>query len=135
VIYICLKEGFEKMEWLKIIHMTCAFLAISGFVLRTYWMMTDSSFMQHVLTKRLPHVNDSLLLIAAIILAYDYGLNPFEHSWLLAKIIALLFYIGFGLVAFRFGKNKTQKVVASFLAMLCFAYIVQTAITKNPWVF
>lgn len=123
------------MEWLKIIHVTCAFLAIGGFVLRSYWMLLDSPLMQAPLTKRLPHINDSVLLITAIIVAYGYALNPFEHPWLLAKIIALLFYIGFGLVAFRFGKNKTQKVVASFLAFVSFAYIVQTAISKNPWVF
>lgn len=105
------------MEWVKIVHVTCAVLTISGFMLRSVWMMTESALLQHPLSKRLPHVNDSVLLIAAIILVYDDGLNPFEHAWLLAKILVLLLYIGFGL-----------------LAVLCFVYIVQTVITKNLWV-
>lgn len=78
---------------------------------------------------------DSLLLFSAIMLLVSWQLNPLEHSWLIAKIIALLLYILFGLFAFRFGENKQQRAFAWLSALFCAAYIVQTALTKNPWVF
>lgn len=123
------------MEIWKIIHVSCACLSVSGFVLRGFWMLSDSAWFTHKLSKILPHIIDSLLLFSAIMLLLSWHLNPIEHSWIIAKIIALLLYIFFGLVAFRFGKNKQQRALAWLGALLCAAYIVQTALTKNPWVF
>jgi len=98
-------------------------------------MALESPLFQHKMTKILPHTVDSLLLVSAIGMLVSWGWNPLDHAWVLAKITALLVYIGLGMVAFRFGKSKKVKVSAWFLALLTVAYIVQTALTKNPFVF
>ena len=120
---------------LKAIHMTCAFISISGFCVRGVWLLNGSSSLQHTWVKRLPHFVDSLLLFTAILMLFELKLNPFLEPWLTAKIIFLFLYILFGLCAFRFSKTQTQKVVSLLAALLSVAYIVQTAFTKNPWVF
>lgn len=122
------------MEIWKLLHVSCACLSITGFTLRGVWMLMGSNLFQHKLTKIIPHVVDSLLLFSAIAMLVSWKLNPLEHYWVLAKILALLVYIGLGMVAFRFGKNKKQKTLAWLAALLMAAYIVQTAFTKNPFI-
>lgn len=122
------------MEIWKLIHISCAFLSISGFGLRGYWMLSESELFNKKPTKILPHIIDTLLLVSAVGLLISLQLNPLDHVWVMAKIIALILYIALGLVAFRLGKNKTQRTVAWIAALLIAAYIVQTAVTKNPWV-
>ena len=121
------------MEYIKLVHMGCAFLSISGFILRGIWMIQKNALLSHRLTKTLPHVIDTVLLGAAITMAYIYGFNPFYHSWLLAKIIALLVYIGLGFIVFRLGKTQQQRIVAWILAIVVFSYIAATALLKNSF--
>jgi uncharacterized membrane protein SirB2 len=118
--------------FLKLIHVTCAFLSIAGFSLRGYWMVSDSPLLQHRVVRRLPHVIDTLLLLSAIMLLVVWRLSPLETPWLTAKLIALLVYIGLGLVALRFGRSKGIRVGAWLLALVTAGYIVSVAYSKNP---
>jgi uncharacterized membrane protein SirB2 len=82
-----------------------------------------------------PHLVDSLLLASALGLAFWSRQSPANSPWLAAKIVALIAYILLGSVALKYGKTKFQRVSALCAAVLCFAYIVLTAITKNPTFF
>ena len=117
---------------LKGVHIACAFLSISGFTLRGYWMMSNSPRRRQRLTRVLPHLLDTLLLGSAIGMLLIWQANPFALSWLSAKIVALLCYIGLGMVAFRFGKTQRVRVTAFGLALLTAAYIVAVAYMKSP---
>jgi uncharacterized membrane protein SirB2 len=117
---------------LKSIHIGCVVLSISGFILRGIWMMNASALLQHSLTRRLPHIIDTLLLASALIMAYLSSQYPIQQPWLTAKLFALLVYIGLGMVALRFGKTVKIRVLAWLLAVLVFFYIVLVAITRNP---
>jgi len=96
-------------------------------------MVVENPLLQRRLAKVLPHVIDSLLLGSAIALLVVLQLSPLESPWLMAKIVALLLYIGLGLVALRFGRAKKTRVVAWVLALLTGAYIVSVAYSKSPW--
>jgi uncharacterized membrane protein SirB2 len=122
-------------EALKLTHMTCAFLSVAGFTLRGYWMLTGSGQLRRRLVKRLPHVIDTLLLGTAIGMLLIWRVSPLQVDWLYAKVIALLVYIGLGMVALRFGRSRKIRVRAWFLALLTVAYIVSVAYSKNPWGF
>lgn len=117
---------------LKLIHVTCAFVSIAGFALRGYWMAVDNRLLQHRVAKVLPHVIDTLLLGSALTLLIVLQLSPLTQPWLSAKIIALLLYIGLGMVALRFGQSKQIKVCASLLALLTAGYMVSVAYSKSP---
>lgn len=120
------------MHTIKLIHVLTAFISISGFILRGIWMLKGSSQLQRKWVKVVPHINDTVLLTSAILLAVQMQQAPFVHGWLTAKVLGLLLYIGLGMVALRFGKTQRTKALAFFSAIAVFAYIVLVAITKNP---
>ena len=62
-------------------------------------MLDRSPLLAHPLTRTLPHINDTLLLLAAIAMAWIAHLNPLEHNWLMAKLIGLILYILLGSIA------------------------------------
>ena len=120
------------MELVKIIHVTCALLSFIGFSIRGILMMRESVIMQMRWIRIVPHIVDTTLLVSAVWLALQYGLSPGNSPWLLAKIIALLVYIGLGFVALRLGKTKQIRIMAWLAGLLVFAYIVAVAVTKSP---
>lgn len=79
-----------------------------------------------------PHIVDTFLLGAGIYLAVTAGFNPAHQPWLAAKLTALLFYIGLGLVAFKSSRLAVRRG-AFILALLCAAYMVAVAVHKSPW--
>jgi uncharacterized membrane protein SirB2 len=117
---------------LKNSHMVFATVAISGFLLRGYWVMTDSKLRQVRAARIVPHVVDALFLTTGIWLAVILNLNVLQHTWLLAKFAGLFGYIGFGMVAFRFGRTREIRLIAFVAAVASFAYIVGAALAKSP---
>ncbi|PSJ17436.1 SirB2 family protein [Nitrosomonas supralitoralis] len=117
---------------LKMIHVGSVILSFSLFFLRGIWLIQDSENLNQRWVKILPHINDTVLLISAILLATAIQQNPLEHTWLAAKVSGLLVYIGLGMVAMRFGKTRKTRITAWIAALCVFAYIVLVALTKSP---
>ncbi len=120
------------MLLLKSVHVTCVILSYLLFLLRGVWLMRGSPIMQQRWVKIAPHGVDTVLLISAIVLAWQLGYTPVNSPWLAAKIVALLFYIGLGILAFRFAKTPQLRLVAWLAAQAAFFYIVAAAITHDP---
>ncbi len=118
-------------EGLKLTHVTCAFLSIAGFALRGYWMATDNPLLQRRPAKVLPHLLDTVLLGSAIAMLVVMRLSPLAAPWLTAKILALLLYIGLGMVALRFGATRRTRLGAWVLALITAAYMVSVAYSKD----
>lgn len=123
------------MESIKWLHVACALLSGSGFFTRGILMIREPAWLQVRMVKIIPHVVDTLLLVSAIVLASQWGWAALQEPWLLAKIVALLVYIGLGMVALRLGRSKCVRVVAWLAAMFVFVYIVSVAVNKNPLAF
>jgi uncharacterized membrane protein SirB2 len=117
---------------LKTIHVSCAVISYTLFLLRGLWLMNDSNIMRQRWVVIAPHVVDTVLLSSAIALALTIHQYPFVDAWLSAKVIALLFYIGLGSIALKYGRNKTVRVLAWLAAQAVFGYIVLVAINHNP---
>jgi uncharacterized membrane protein SirB2 len=116
---------------LRTLHIATVYLTLILFLLRGFWMLTDSGMLNARWTRIAPHINDTLLLFAAIAMLVVGGLNPLEQPWLLAKILGLLAYIGLGTLALKRGKTKSARVKALVAALATFAYIMAVAITKQ----
>lgn len=116
---------------LKVVHIVSAILSIGGFFIRGLWMMRDSPNLERRWVKVLPHVNDTILLLSAIALVIATQLYPGPITWINAKIIALLLYIGLGLIALSYGKTKFIRIVAWCSALATFGYIFLVAVNKN----
>lgn len=117
---------------LKMIHVGSIVVSYLLFFLRGVWLMQDSAKLQQRWVKILPHVVDTILLASAVALAMIIQQSPFSDSWLTAKVIGLLLYIGLGMVAMRFGKTRRVRIIAWMTAQCVFIYIVLVAITKSP---
>lgn len=120
----------------KLIHISTAFISISFFLLRGFWVFNNSAMMSKKWVRILPHVNDTVLLITATLLALSVQQYPFVDGWLTAKFTALIIYIIFGMFALKRAKEMKNKVVFFVLALLMFSYIVGVALTRSAgWFF
>jgi uncharacterized membrane protein SirB2 len=116
---------------LKHLHMLTVAITLALFLLRGAWMLADSPRLQARWTRIVPHINDTVLLAAAIGMLVVGGLNPLQQPWIMAKIVGLLAYIGLGTVALKRGKTKAIRVTALIAALAVVAWIVAVAFTKQ----
>jgi uncharacterized membrane protein SirB2 len=117
---------------LRHLHIACVVISIAGFFLRGVWMLRESPQLERRWVRVVPHVNDTLLLLAAIGLSVVQQQYPFVHGWVTAKVLGLLAYIGFGLFALRRGRSKRVRAGFWLASLASFAYIVSVALTKDP---
>ena len=112
----------------KQLHLAAVALSWTLFFLRGVWMIADSPRLKARWVRVVPHVNDTILLVAGAYLATFVGLQP----WILAKLAALVAYILIGMVAITRGPTKPVRIVAWIAAQCVFLYIVAVALRKNP---
>ncbi len=117
---------------LKTSHITFVVCSYALFFVRGIWSLNGSAIMRKRWVRVAPHVVDTLLLISAILLAFTIRRYPFLDSWLTAKVLGLLLYIGLGVVALRNGISKSIRFFAWLAAQAVFVYIVLVAVTHNP---
>lgn len=114
---------------LKHVHMTAVALSGLFFLLRGLWMMYESSLLQAKLTRVLPHVIDTVLLLSAAGLVLELGSIP---VWVEVKVVALFVYIFLGVLSFRIATSWSVKVLAFIGALFTFGFIISVAVSKNP---
>ena len=118
---------------LKQLHSAAALASLGFFVLRGLLMLGDSAALRGRVLRIVPHVVDTLLLLAGIGLAYLLRQVPGASPWLTAKLVALVLYIVLGSVALKRGQTKQIRALAFVAALAVFAYIVGVAMNKNVW--
>lgn len=117
---------------LKLIHQTAVALSFCGFVARGAGSLAGAAWVRGRAARSLPHLVDSVLLLSALTLAFMLRLDPVNAPWLLAKLTALMVYIGLGIVALRPSFPLRTRAIAWVAALLTFGYMVSAAITKSP---
>ena len=110
----------------KHLHMTLALVSLLLFIYRWSLALAGSDRLQQKWLKILPHINDTFLLAVAL------QLSPGQQPWLMAKLVALVLYIGLGVMALK-RPARGQKLVAGVAALAVFGYMVGAAITKSAW--
>lgn len=121
---------------LKHLHLICVALSLVGFIIRGAWALTDSPLLKHRLTRVLPHVIDTVLLLSAVALAVIMAQYPLQAGWVTAKVVGLLAYIGLGTLALKRGRTRRVRAIAFVGALLVYGWIVSAALSKHPagWV-
>lgn len=120
---------YEAFKW---VHVGCVIASGTGFVARGALMLIDSPLLAARFVRIAPHVVDTALLASAIAMASLAQLSPLTQPWLAAKFVALLAYIALGALALRPGHSRSVRAVAFVAAALVFAYIVGTALNRDP---
>ena len=118
---------------IKTLHLAFVLLSIFSFVGRVILSETHPAILKQKAFKIAPHVIDTLLLVSGITLVFQGGWLSSDYAWIIAKIVALLGYIGLGVVVMR--TRGSARWLAFVGAMACFVYIGIVAVTKNAFFF
>lgn len=116
----------------KYIHLISVSLSLVGFFLRGLLMVRASPLLNARWIKVLPHVNDTVLLAAALSLAFMSEQYPFVAGWVTAKVLGVIAYIILGALALRDASTLKMRIVCWLAAMAVFGWIVSVALTRNP---
>ena len=116
----------------KYVHVTSVVLSLTGFFLRGLLILRSSPIMDARWVRVLPHVNDTILLVAASSLAVMSDQYPFVVGWVTAKVLGLIAYIILGSLALRAGSTRRMRIVCWLAAMVVFGWIVSVALTRQP---
>ncbi len=115
---------------LKHIHMTAAYLTVTLFVLRLILDAVGKAGWRQTPMRWIPHLNDTILLAAAISLLFVTGWNPLVHYWLAAKIVLLFGYIFAGVFALKQSLGLQARLIATVIALVQVMLIFHLAMTK-----
>ncbi len=116
----------------RTLHITCAGLSIVLFGARGLMQIGGLAWRRGRWLRFAPHLNDTVLLGAAIALAWLSGQYPLALPWLTAKVLGLLVYIVVGRIALRTDVSSTTRLLAFAGALASVGYIVGVAVTRSP---
>ena len=116
---------------LKTFHILCAYITGLGFLVRGLLALAQSPFGKHRVTKTLPHIIDACLLFSGLALLYSWSVSILTLPWLLAKVVILFAYIGFGLLMLRWGSTVRRRQLGLMGGILTYVYIVGAAHSKS----
>jgi uncharacterized membrane protein SirB2 len=121
------------VKLIKILHISLVLISFASFISRVALLQFNPKVLQIKWLKILPHVIDTLLLLSGIYLVIQGSWLAGEYGWLVAKIVALIAYIGLGITVMH-QQGKTRWLAFTG-AIACYAYILSVAISKNiiPW--
>lgn len=117
---------------IKHVHVACVALSIMGFCLRVALLLRRPALMKQRWLHVVPHINDALLLAAALTLAVLSGQYPFLDAWLTAKVFGLIAYIILGALALQAGRQPVLRLGAGLAAIVVFGWIVSVALSRHP---
>lgn len=114
-------------------HMAFAVLSILLFYVRSFSRIGSGAIAKNKVVFIGSHATDTLLLISAIAVMAMAKINPLEQMWLLEKIILVVAYIAFGIIASK-QKNMTAKLVFLLVTTGVIALIGKLAVTKTAFI-
>jgi uncharacterized membrane protein SirB2 len=124
-------ELSEHYLLIKQLHIMTVVLSITLFTLRFLVLIRSPAWQPRRWLKVLPHVNDSLLLIFAILLCIIIQQAPLISPWLTEKVAAVILYILAGMFALKWSKTRLSKIIWFMIAIFMFAYAANIAINKG----
>jgi uncharacterized membrane protein SirB2 len=117
---------------LRNVHIACAILTVTLFVLRGGLMLADSRWQQNEVLRYLPHAVDTVLLTTALMLTTVIHQFPFAVDWLTVKVVLLVAYIVLGSIALKRGRTKAIRILAFVAALATVGYLVTVARAHHP---
>jgi uncharacterized membrane protein SirB2 len=117
---------------IRSVHIACAALTISLFVVRGILMLAESPLLAHRALRWTPIAVDTVLLTTALMLMDIIHQYPFRTPWLTAKIGLLVAYMVLGSIALRYGRTKRIRIAALLAALVTVAFLVTVARTHQP---
>lgn len=131
----CVREIGPVYSVIKFVHVSCVLISALSFFLRGVLMLRNSPLLDARWLKIAPHINDTLLLAAAITLVLLSHQYPLVDAWLTAKVLGLCAYIALGTFALsaRYRQfPRKYRLVAWISALAVLVWIVSVAYSHHP---
>lgn len=113
------------------LHITFIFISLLSFIVRVALATMQSTLLTTKFFKISPHIIDTILLLTGISLVIQGSWLGGEYSWIIAKIMLLLVYIGLGVMVMR--STGIQRWLAFVAALSCYGYIIAIAVSKQSF--
>jgi uncharacterized membrane protein SirB2 len=117
---------------LRNLHIGCAVLTITLFVLRGALMLANSPWQRNVVLRHLPHVVDTVLLTTALMLTTIIHQYPFAVDWLTVKVLLLVIYVVLGSLALKRGRTRAIRITALIAALIVVGFLLSVARAHHP---
>lgn len=118
---------------LKHIHLFFVAVLVASFVGRVMLAEFKPDLLTQKWLKITPHILDTLLLLSGIALFIQGNWLMADYGWIVAKLMALLLFIGLGVLAMH--KAGMLRWLAFTGALLCLSYIANVAVSKQALFF
>jgi uncharacterized membrane protein SirB2 len=117
---------------IKTVHLCAVLASVTLFALRGGAVLAGQGWAMATPLRGLSWTIDTVLLTAALMLLTALHLNPFVVPWLLAKLVLLVAYVGFGTLALRRARSRRAQAVFYAAALLCVGAIYTIARAHHP---
>jgi uncharacterized membrane protein SirB2 len=111
---------------MKSLHLLFVVLSLGSFLGRVALAQFRPEMLELKWVKISPHILNGFLLLTGFSLAFSY---PGDHGWIAAKLVALIGYIGLGVLTLK--RTDITRWYAFGGALLLFVYIAKVAVTKT----
>lgn len=115
---------------IKSLHLIFIVSSLVSFSGRFALSFIKPELLQNKFLKIAPHIIDTILLVSGITLVIQGGWLEGAFGWIASKLVLLVGYIVFGIIAMRSTSNG-KRWGAFVAALACFVGIFVIAITKN----
>ncbi|MGB1236570.1 MAG: SirB2 family protein [Pseudomonadales bacterium] len=112
-------------------HLTLIAISVLFLLVRIIARCAGASWLDKKWARVSPHIIDTFLLLSAFYLMSLLQQYPFVNTWLTAKVIALLGYIGFATLALKGQKPLVLRLVFAALSLSCIGYMGAVAVSKS----
>lgn len=122
-------------QWIKTAHISLAVISVAGFGWRGMAALWRGAALAGRFWRTAPHIVDTVLLGSGAWLAWRSSQYPFANStWLSIKMMALLAYIAFGMLALNYARGPVLRIISFAAALFCAWVMFHTAIYRSPLV-
>ncbi len=117
---------YLPIKYAHILFVICSFIL---FNLRFWLKRRNLDATLSLPLRILPHINDSFLLLTGVLLMFIGSWSPFTETWLAIKLLLVVVYIAFGVVAQK-NISTTKGFVFYSLSQLAFLTTVLLSLCK-----
>lgn len=115
-------------DWVKPLHVICAVVSASFFLIRALWMLQGSPRLQLLWVRIAPHAIDTVLLASGVYLAMLWS----WATWILVKLVAVVAYIVLGVFALR-SSSATVRQASMVGALVSVAIVFMIAMVGRAF--
>lgn len=122
----------EFYSQLKALHIYTVLLSGGVFAFRGLLMLGKTGLSNYAPLKYFSYINDSILLLAGVLLMLMTHQYPITHHWLSVKLSLVVVYILIGILALRTGSSYWRRAGFFLLAVFIYLFIISIARSHHP---